>query len=425
MATSEQSATVAGRLRHRDDCRLCGGTDLELVVPLAPTAIADAYVSDPDEQQETYPLDLYFCRGCSHVQLLDVVDPRLMFKTDYSYATGGSAGIVKHFREYAESVIEKESLEPDSLVVEIGSNDGTLLKFFKEAGMDVLGVDPAARLAERARAAGVETIPRFLSLELAREIRQQRGGARIVTANNVFAHADDLGGMADSIRTLMADDGLFAFEVSYLVDVVDRMLLGTIFHEHLCYHAVKPMRGFLARHALELVDVERVGIQGGSIIGYAQIAGGPREVSSRVHELARMEEERGFDREETFRAFSDRIDSMKTEFEDVLGTMQSKGKTLAGYGAARGGTLLISHFGLARYLEYLVDDSPSKIGLYSPGDHLPIFASDALYKRRPDVVMILAWVHHKAIIENHRRYLDEGGQFVVAYPHMEVVSGAG
>ena len=412
-------------MRHRTDCRLCGGTDVELVVPLAPTAIADAYVSDPGERQDTYPLDLYFCRACSHVQLLDVVEPRLMFKEDYTYETGGSAGIMKHFGEYAESVIERESPEEGSLVVEIGSNDGTLLKFFKDAGMHVLGIDPAVRLAERARSAGVETIPRFLDPELTREIREERGGARIVTANNVFAHADDLGGMADSIRMLMADDGLFAFEVSYLVDVVDKMLLGTIFHEHLCYHAVKPMRAFLARHDLELVDVDRVGIQGGSIIGYAQVAGGPRQVSPRVEELVRMEEERGFDQEETFRAFSDRIESMKAEHEDVLGALQRDGKTLAGYGAARGGTILIAHFGLARYLDYLVDDSPSKVGLYSPGDHLPILPSDALYERQPDAVVILAWVHRKAILETHRRYMDEGGSFIVSYPEVEVLSGGG
>jgi len=422
MATSGETATAARHVRHRDRCRLCDATDIELVVPLAPTAIADAYVSDPGEQQDTYPLDLYFCRGCSHLQLLDVVDPRLMFKEDYTYASGSSAGIVKHFQDYAGSVIERDALRAGASVVEVGSNDGTLLKFFKDAGMEVLGVDPATELAHRASEAGIETIPRFLDPGLAEELREERGPARLVVANNVFAHADDLGGMADSIRILMADDGLFAFEVSYVVDVVEKMLLGTIFHEHLCYHAVKPMRAFLARHGLELVDVDRVGIQGGSIIGYAQVAGGPREVSSRVLELIRMEEEHGFDREETYRAFSKRIDSMKTELENVLGAMHGKGEALAGYGAARGGTLLIAHFGLARYLEYLVDDSPSKIGLYSPGDHLPILGSEALYDRRPDAVMILAWVHRKAIVENHRGYLEDGGRFIVAYPEVEVLS---
>lgn len=409
---------------RRATCRLCGGSDLPQVVPLAPTAIADEYVSEAQlsEEQARYPLDLYFCRDCAHVQLLDVVDPRLMFKDDYTYASGSSAGIVKHFEDYANAVLEREKLVEGSLVIDVGSNDGTLLRFFKDAGLRVLGIDPAAELAEAATQAGIETIPRFLDAGLAREIRGARGAAALVTANNVFAHADDLGGMADSIRALLADDGLFAFEVSYLVDVVDKMLLGTIFHEHLSYHSVKPMRAFLDRHGLELVDVERNTIQGGSLIGYAQPAGGPREASPRVDELVRLEEEGGFDREEKMKEFSDRVEWMKQELERLLGKLQSNGSELAGYGAARGGTLLITHFNLAQYLEYLVDDNPSKLGLYSPGDHLPILASDALYERRPDAVMILAWVHWKAIVKNHQRYVDEGGRFVVAYPELRLVS---
>lgn len=409
--------------RHRENCRLCGGIDLALVVPLTPTAIADAYVSSRDQEQETYPLDLYFCRGCSHVQLLDVVDPRLMFKSEYSYLSGGSEGIVRHFKGYAASVIERERLPAGSLVIEIGSNDGTLLRFFKDAGMKVLGIDAATAVARRATEAGIETLPRFLDLSLARSILAERGPARIVTANNVFAHADDLGGMAASIRALMADDGLFVFEVSYLVDVVDRMLLGTIFHEHLCYHAVKPLRAFLARHGLELIDVERVTIQGGSLIGFAQISGGPRAVSPRVAECVRMEEQRSFDTEGAFIKFSESIGRIKNEIEDLLGDLRSKGKRISGYGAARGGTILVAHFGLGRYLDSIFDDSPSKIGLFSPGDHIPILASSELYgERRPDYVMILAWVHSKTIIEKHRRYLDAGGRFIVAYPKLEVIS---
>ena len=348
-----------------------------------------------------------------------------MFKDDYTYLSGSTGGIVKHFQEYAGSIIEREQLAPGRLVIDIGSNDGTFLKPFQEAGLDVLGIDPATNIAKQATDAGIETIPRFLDAELAREIRSERGGAAVVTANNVFAHADDLGSMADAIAELMADDGLFAFEVSYVVDVVDKMLLGTIFHEHVCYHAVKPLRRFLDSHGLELIDVERVGIQGGSIIGYAQRKQGPRQVSPRVGELVELEESGGYDKEAKYKEFSDRIEKMKRELEGLLGNLKGDGKALAGYGAARGGTILISHFELARYLDYLVDDNPSKIGLFSPGDHLPILSSDELYERGPDAVVILAFVHSKAIMENHSRYLDEGGRFIVFYPEVKVVSADG
>lgn len=411
---------MSAGVAKRDRCRLCGGRELDLAVPMPATAIADAYVARDQisQAQPVYPLDLYFCRTCAHVQLLDVVDPRLMFRSDYTYLSGSSAGIVKHFREYAASLLQREKVAAGSLIVDIGSNDGTFLLNFKEAGLRVLGIDPATAVARRATEAGIETLARFLDPETARGVRAEKGPARIVTANNVFAHADDLGVMADSIRALLAPDGLFTFEVSYVVDIVDHMLLGTLFHEHLCYHAVKPMRAFLARHGLELVDVERVGIQGGSIIGFAQLSGGPRPESPRVAELIRMEEERGFDRLETYLAFDRRIEKLKQDVGGLLDTLGSRG---AGYGAARGGTALLYRLDLGRRLEFIVDDGPEKQGLFSPGHHIPIVPADALYQRRPDWVFLLAWVHSKAILQKHSRYMEQGGRFVVAYPQVQIV----
>lgn len=407
----------------RGSCRLCEGKSLELVVPMSPTPIADAYVTRDriGEVQEMYPLDLYFCHGCAHLQLLDVVDPNLMFRSDYTYLSGNSGGMVKHFREYAASVLRRENPPSRSLVVDVGSNDGTFLRPFQETGMRVLGIDPASDLARRATASGIETLPRFLDTEFARELRNQRGPARIVTANNVFAHADNLGGMADSIRVLLAEDGLFAFEVSYLVDVVDNMLLGTIFHEHLCYHTVKPLKGFLALHGLELVDVERVTIQGGSLIGYAQLAGGPRPVAARVQEAIRIEEERGFDRPETFHAFHKRIETLKVDMGNLLQSLKSSGKTLAGYGAARGGTTLIYRLDLGEHLRFIVDDSSEKQNLFSPGHHIPVLPAEALYERRPDYVFILAWIHARPILQKHQRYVEGGGHFIVAHPKIQCI----
>jgi len=411
---------MSGGFIKRDNCRLCGGKDLILAVPMPATAIADAYVAKDQvtQVQAVYPLDLHFCRTCAHVQLLDVVDPRLMFRSDYTYLSGSSAGIVKHFREYAASVLQREQVAAGSLIVDIGSNDGTFLRNFKEAGLRVLGIDPATAVARRATESGIETVARFLDPKTAQEVRAEKGAARIVTANNVFAHADDLGPMADSIRALLAPDGLFAFEVSYVVDIVDHMLLGTVFHEHLCYHAVKPLRAFLARHGLELIDVERVGIQGGSIIGYAQLAGGPRSKSPRVGELIKMEEDRGFDKLETYLAFDRRIEKLKQDVGALLDTLGQKG---AGYGAARGGTALLYRLDLGRRLEFIVDDGPEKQGLFSPGHHIPIISADALYERKPDWVFLLAWVHSKAILQKHARYMEAGGRFVVAYPQVQAI----
>jgi hypothetical protein len=410
----------------RADCRLCGSRDLEVVVPLTKTPIGDAYVTREHlgEAQERYPVDLWFCRACHHVQLCDVVRPELLFRADYAFQSGGSPGIVKHFEEYTGSVLAKEKPANGSLAVDIGSNDGTFLRFFKEAGLKVLGVDPAADLVSLASSRGIETWQGFFDRSLAKKIVKERGAARIVSANNVFAHADDLGGMADAVSELLAPEGAFVFEVSYLVDVVDHMLLGSVFHEHLCYHSVRPLRTFLARHGLELVDVERNPQQGGSIVGTAQKKGGPRRVSAAVEELSKMELARGFDKAETFRAFSKRIEARKAEVVSLLDRIKSEKKTLAGFGAARGATTFVCHFGLGERLSFIADDSPAKQGLYSPGDHVPVLPSSALYEKKPDYCFILAWVHAKHIIEKHKAFLEQGGRFVTAFPALEVVEAA-
>lgn len=407
---------------HREDCRLCGSKDLEIVVPFVPTPIADAFVPKKDlgQVQKTFPLDLYFCRGCGHVQMLDVVNPELLFGT-YTYHSGASAGILKHFSEYVDSAVRRAQPPPGALAVDIGSNDGTLLKYFKQKGLKVLGVDAARNIAAEATAAGIETLPEFFNIEIARQIRKKYGPASIVTANNVFAHTDDLAGMLDSVMELLAPDGMFVFEASYVVDVVDKMLLGAIFHEHVSHHAVEPMQTFLARHGAVLVDVERNNIQGGSFIGFVRKAGGSWKPSPAVDKLIAEERERGFHKPDVYKAFSARINTLRDQAREVLEGIKSRKGHIAGFGAARGGTTLVYHFGLGDFLEYIVDDNPEKHNLFSPGLHIPVLPSQVLYEKEPGYLFLLAWVHAKPILEKHKKYLDRGGHFVIAHPKLEVV----
>ncbi len=407
----------------RENCRLCEGRDLELVVPITATPVADAYVPKEclAEVQDCYPLDLYQCRSCGHVQLLDVVDPQVLFR-HYSYFTGRTGGLLKHFKEYAERVVRENTVPQGSLVLDIGSNDGTFLRFFKELGMQVLGIDPAENIARNANESGIETIPAFFNAGLAQKIRAERGAAKIVSANNVFAHTDDMAGMADAVCTMLAEDGVFVFEVSYLVDVVDQMLLGTIFHEHLCYHTVKPLDAFLQRHGMELIDVKRVGIQGGSIIGTAQRKGGPRKIGVAVEEHKALEDAKDIHNPATLKAFSQQIEVVRSGVAELVDRLHAEGKKMAGFGAARSGTFLIYHFGLGKIIDFIVDDSPDKQGFYSPGYHIPVFPTSELYRRKPDYAFILAWIHSKAIIKNHQRYLDEDGKFITCFPGVQVVT---
>jgi len=419
----EGTSVVEQILKRRSTCRLCESPDVELAFALTPTPPANAFVTKEEASgpQRAFPLDVHFCRGCGHVQLLDVVDPGLLFG-NYVYVSGTSPVFVEHFRRYAGKLLELARPPAGSLVVDVGSNDGTLLRFFQEAGMRVLGVDPAREIARRASAAGIETLPEFFALSLARRLRAERGPAALLAANNVFAHMDDLGGVADGVRALLAEDGVFAFEVSYLLDVVEKTLFDMTYHEHLSYHSLGPLVGFFQRHDLQLFDVERVPTHGGSLRALVQRAGGPRPVCAAVGELLAEERRTGLDRKETFVSFFDGIEAVKGRLRALLGEVKRQGRTVAGYGAPAKATTLLHHFELGAALDFIVDDSPLKQGLYTPGYHIPVLPSQAMYERKPDYVLILAWNFARPIMEKHQRYLNGGGRFIVPLPECEVIS---
>src|SRR5947209_5459122 len=398
---------------RRETCRLCEVRNLDLVLPLKPSALADAYVPAEltTEVQETYPLDLFWCRDCGHLQLLDVVDPEILFK-NYIYVTSSSPGLVEHFRQYANEVMRRVNPPAGSLAVDIGSNEGILLGFFQKHGLRVLGIDPAEEIAQRATEAGIKTLPAFFTSELAAQVRNEYGPATIITANNVYAHSDALADMTEGIRYLLAPDGVFIFEVSYLVDLMQNMVFDFVYHEHLCYHAVKPLTIFFHRHGLELIDVERVPTKGGSLRGTAQLAAGPRAVSPSVAELIELESSMGLDRAETYLSFGAKIDDVKRQLSALLHQLKAEGKTIAGYGASATVTTLIYHFELGEMLDIIVDDVEERQGLFSPGHHIPVLSPETLYERRPDYVLILAWRFAEPIIKKHREYLERGGHFI-------------
>lgn len=407
---------------RRNTCRLCDGSQLELVMQLASSPPADDYVPPGrlDEVQACYPLDVFFCHSCGHLQLLDVLDPEALF-CDYLYTTASSPGLVAYFRDYAEGVMHLIDPPEGATVVDIGSNDGTLLRFFQERGMQVLGVDPAADIAYQATEAGIETLPYFFTPDLAQQIRNERGPSALVTANNVFAHADDLAGLADGIHDLLAPDGVFIFEVSYLVDLMQNMVFDWIYHEHLCYHAVKPLETFLQRHGMELIRVERTLSKGGTIRCTAQLDGGPRTISPSVAELIGLEARLGLDGIESFKVFAARIEAVKSQFLDLLRGFIAQGKAVSGYGASATVTTLVYHFELGDKLSFMVDDNPDRQGLFSPGHHIPVLPPQAIYDRKPDYVVVLAWRFAKPIIEKHQAFLGGGGHFVTPLPDVTVV----
>jgi len=350
------------------------------------------------------------------------VDPRILYQNDYSYVSATSLKFVEHLRGYAAEIVGRFALKPGALVVDIGSNDGTCLRFFRDGGMKVLGVDPATEIARRATESGIVTIGDFFSHELAVRLREQYGPAAVITSHNACAHIDHLDDVVRGVHHWLADDGLFILEVGYLLDVYKNIWFDTIYHEHLDYHTVAPFRSLFARTGMELIEVQRVSPQGGSIRVIAQRIGGPRGNDGSVDALIGLERQSKLDRAETFVEFGRRIDNVGAQLRSLIGTLKANGKSIAGYGAATKATTLLAHFQMGHNeLDFIVDDNPLKQGLFSPATHIPVLSPEELYRRRPNFVLILAWNFAEPIVAMHRRYLTEGGNFIVPMPIPRII----
>jgi SAM-dependent methyltransferase len=405
---------------ERKGCRICSA-EIVKVLPLEPTPSGDKYV-DEDQVgivQELVPLDLYQCVDCGLVQLAFVIRPEFLYG-DYIYETSISLGLSSHFKAYANDIANSVDLQERDLVVDIGSNDGTLLGHFKRKGMRVLGVEPSPA-GRKAIDSGIETLATYFNGALSMKIRDEYGPASVVTANNVFANVDDLDSMVDGIRQMLAPGGVFAFETFYLVDVLRNFLPETIFHEHLCYFALGPLSTLFQRHGMEIFDARRVSTKGGSLRGLVQLAGAGREVTDAVHGIVKLEREMGLGTPEVFGSFAETLNNSKTALIACLESIRKTKKTIVGYGASVGVTTLIYQLGIAEYLDYMVDDNPAKHHRFSPGHHLPVLPSDALNDKKPDYALILAWGYADPIIGRHHNFLTEGGRFIVPLPELKVI----
>ncbi len=405
-------------ISRRQDCRLCGGTTHELILPLKPTPIADAYVpvSKATVRQDVYPLELYLCTGCGHSQLLDVIDPETLYR-DYIYVTTSSLGLSGHFGGYADAVCRGIAPRPGSLVMDIGSNDGTLLRHFRRNGMNVLGVEPAREIAHAATRDGVKTIPEFFGSALAKTIRAEYGPATIITMNNLYANIDDLRDVTEGVRSLLAPDGVFVFESFYFVDYIRNMVFDFMYHEHLSYFTIKPLSRFFASLGMEIIDVERVPTKGGSIRCSVQLAGGPRKASPAVAACIRDEETMGIHHHGAlFKDYYRRIESCKERLKREIASIKSAGKSVGAYGASATSTTMIYHFELMNDLDFIIDDNQSRQGTLSPGCHIPIVANQTLTDHPPAAVVLLAWRYKEAIAAKNRAYLQNGGRFLVPLP---------
>ena len=402
-------------------CRACGEPGLLPVVDLGRMPLADALLTAEQlgHPERHYPLEVAFSPGCALVQILETVPPETLFDSDYPYYSSFSDTMLAHARRHALELIESRQLHPGSLVVELASNDGYLLRNFVERGIPVLGVEPASGPARAAEAAGVQTRREFFTLDLARDLVSTGLRADAVIANNVLAHVADTGGVLDGIALLLRDDGIAAIEVPYVRDLIEKNEFDTIYHEHLCYFSVTSVARLLRRHGLVLNDVRRLPVHGGSLRLYASKRD---EMADSVRTLLGEEAALGMDRYHYYEHFAARVRRTADALGTGLAALKRDGARLAAYGAAAKGATLLNYAGVgAETLDFVVDRNVHKHGRYMPGVRLPICDPSELLVRKPDYVLLLAWNFRDEIMAQQAEYRRRGGRFIVPIPELEIV----
>ena len=401
-------------------CRSCGYTELQNVLSLGRTPLANALLKEEQlaQPEENYPLDLVFCARCSLMQLTETASPEKLFR-DYVYLSSFSDTMLRHAEALSTALIGSNNLDATSLVVEVASNDGYLLQNYKRAGVPVLGIEPAANIAQVAEQHGIRTVCDFFSDDLAVRLVGEGYEADVIHAHNVLAHVPDPNGFVRGLRQLLKPDGVIVVEVPYVKDMIDRCEFDTVYHEHLSYFSLTALNALFTRNDLTIQKVERLSIHGGALRVYA---GHENSQAESVTQLLSDEKDWGAGEIDFYNGFGARVDRCRNELVSLLRDLKSQDKRIAVYGASAKGTTLLNYCGLGREtLDYVVDRSSVKQGLYTPGTHLKIHAPEKLLDDLPDYVLLLTWNFADEILEQQQEYRRRGGRFIVPIPEVKVV----
>lgn len=399
-------------------CRICSGSNLELVFSLGNLPLANSFISEEElnKEEKTFPLEIYFCGNCKLVQLGYVVPPELMFK-NYVYVSSTTKTFINHFAKMAEEISNSFMLDESSLAVDIGSNDGILLKGFQNMKIKAIGVEPAANIAKIAEQNGVETINDFFSKKVVNQIIERKGHADVATATNVFAHIDNIHEVAENVKLLLKKDGIFVIEFPYLIDMLEKMTFDIIYHEHLSYFSLTPLVYFFRKHGMEIFDVKNVDSHGGSLRVFVKKSEGKFAVRSPVTQMLEDEKKLGINEFRMYKKFADKVYMTKKKLVDFIKSIKKQGKSIAAYGAPAKGNTLLSFCGIgADCIDYIVEDNPLKIGLFTPGTHIPVVSSKMFDEKKPDYILILAWNFASEILAKTKRYSDMGIKFIIPLP---------
>lgn len=401
-------------------CRSCGYGDLQSILSLGRTPLANALLSEDQlgEPEETYPLELAFCSQCTLVQLTESISPEKLFR-EYVYFSSFSETMLAHAEALVSALIGFKHLDAQSLVVEVASNDGYLLQCYQRAGVPVLGIEPATNIARVAEQRGIPTVCDFFSEALAERLRGDKYQADVIHANNVLAHVPDLNGFVRGLRDLLKPDGVVVVEVPYVYEMITHCEFDTVYHEHLSYFSLTALHELFARNDLTIQGVERLDIHGGTLRLYA---GHAIEQGESVTELLSDEKRRGLANVDFYKNFGERVAWLRDELVSLVHELKANGFSIAAYGASAKGTTLLNYCGLGReVLDYVVDRSTVKQGHYTPGTHLKIYPPEKLLADVPDYVLLLTWNFAGEIYEQQVEYRKRGGRFIVPVPFVQVV----
>jgi hypothetical protein len=413
------------KVRRELDCLGCGVPLQPTFIELGDTPLANSYVAmgQSEAAEERLRLALAYCEACHLVQLADVVPPERLF-TDYPYFSSFSDSFLAHAREMADSLSERFGLGSSSRVLEIASNDGYLLQYFRLRHIPVLGIEPARNIAAEAARRGIPTVNRFFGVDAVDDIMASFGRADLIIGNNVLGHVPDVNGFLRAVAACLEPGRAAVFEVPYLRDLLEKTQFDTIYHEHVFYYSLHALNGLVCRAGLELFDVSRQAVHGGSLRVFMQHPGaGP--VAREVADMLADEVAVGLTSPEHYDSFGRSVATLKQELVSMLSGLKASGKRLAAYGAPAKGNTLLNYCGIGTdLLEFTVDRSPHKQGRMLPGSHLPILAPEALVEQQLDYALILPWNLADEIVAQQRPYLDRGGKFIVPIPHPMILGTA-
>jgi len=406
------------------NCRFCKSDKLELFLDLGFSPLGNKFLNTNELQQPEiyYPLQAYLCANCKLSQLGYVPPPETVYNEDYAYEAGNTITRRENHFQLAKDAVEKYSLHTNSLVVDIGSNVGMLLSAFKELGMKIQGVDASGNIAQIARDNGIDTITGFFGEEIAKSILEKHNQkAKIITATNVFAHINDYDDFLKGVDLLLDDDGVFIFQVHYLVDLIEKLQYDMIFHEHILFESIKPLATLFENHNMTLFDVERYEIDGGTIRGFVSKKN-RKKIKPVVKELIKKEKEMKIHDLEGLKKFADRVKNHRDELVFLLNDLKKEKKKIVAVSMPAKGVALLNYAKVdTRLIDFATEKTELKIGKFAPGSHIPIKSDNDLTRDNADYAIILAWNFEKEIIENNKEFLEKGGKFIVPIPKPKIV----